>query len=187
MKQGRILLLSIVLVIALSIGATSSRSYPAGPPPGVTGGFGEPTCDQAGCHNSFALNAGRAAGLGDLILSGVPKQYQPGMTYPIKVTHTQTEGRKAWGFQLAARVKETGAQAGDLKPIDGDTQVLVEKGIQYIEHTLEGTNSNTFEFKWVAPSSSTGEVVINAAGNAANGDDTPGGDYIYSTSATISP
>jgi len=185
MYLSRILLLSVVVVSTSSFVATSIRAYPGGPPPGVTGGFGERTCNQSGCHNTFALNEGRTSGLGDLVISGVPEQYQPGMTYSVKVTITHTEGRDAWGFQLAARVKESGAQAGEFKPTDGTTQTLLEKGIQYIEHTLEGTNSNVFELNWAAPSSSTGEIVLHAAGNAADGSLSPDGDYIYSTSATI--
>ena len=185
MNPSRILLLSVAAVSALSFVATSIRAYPGGPPPGVTGGFGERTCNQSGCHNSYELNAGRTSGLGDLVISGVPDQYQPGMTYSVRVTITHTEGRDAWGFQLAARVKESGAQAGEFKPTDGTTQTLLEKGIQYIEHTLEGTNSNVFELNWAAPSSSTGEIVLHAAGNAADGSLSPDGDYIYSTSATI--
>ena len=185
MNPGRILLLSVAAVSALSFVANSIRAYPGGPPPGVTGGFGERTCNQSGCHNTFALNEGRTSGLGDLVISGVPEQYQPGMTYSVKVTITHTEGRDAWGFQLAARVKETGAQAGEFKPTDGNTQTLLEKGIQYMEHTLGGTNSNVFELNWAAPSSSTGEIVLHAAGNAADGSLSPDGDYIYSSSATI--
>ena len=114
-------------------------------------------------------------------------EYEPGKTYPIKLAVTHTQDRKAWGFQLAARVKATGMQAGELKSIDGGTQVLEAKGIQYIEHTLDGTLTNTFNFNWVAPSGSAGEIVVHAAGNAADGGLLPDDDYIYTTNVTISP
>ena len=173
----------IVLFVAGSVGA-----YPTGPPPGVTGGFGEATCSQRGCHDSYELNAGKAKNLGDIVISDFPKQYEPGKTYPIKmmITHT-SDDRMVWGFQLAARMKEAGTQAGELKPMDTNTQVVPEKGIQYIEHTMEGTFSNSFEFNWVAPGSSVGDVVLNAAGMAGNGDLSSTGDYIYATSVTIPP
>ena len=64
---------------------------------------------------------------------------------------------------------------------------MEEKGIQYIEHTRDGIDFNVFDFTWVAPSSSVGEVIMHAAGNAADGDLTPEGDYIYTTSATVPP
>lgn len=159
------------------------RAYPAGAPPAVTGGFGEETC--AKCHNTYELNAGRSSGLGDLAVSGLPEQYQPGKTYPVKVEVAHTQDRAAWGFQLAARLKESGAQAGELKPMDASTQILSEKGIQYVEHTADGIFSNVFEFNWVAPDSPVGDVIVNVVGNAANGDASPTGDYIYSTSVTI--
>lgn len=160
-------------------------AHTAGPPPASTGGFGEPTCIR--CHNSYDLNAGKASGLGDLIISGLPKQYEPGKTYAVKIEITHMQDRMYWGFQVAARVKDTGAQAGDLKKADGNTQILTEKSIQYIGHTLDGIFSNVFEFKWTAPASAVGDVIINAAGNAADGSGDPSGDYIYSASVMIPP
>ena len=160
-------------------------AYTAGPPPASTGGFGEPTCTR--CHNSYDLNAGKTAKLGDLIVSGFPKQYEPNKTYAIKVEITHIQDRMYWGFQVASRVKDTGAQAGDLKKKDANTQVLSEKGVQYIEHTSEGIFNNVFEFTWVAPASAVGDVIIDAAGNAANGSGDPSGDYIYSASVTVPP
>ena len=153
----------------------------------MTGGFKEGTCAQSGCHNSFDLNAGKASKLGDIVIEGLPKQYEPGKTYPVKLTVTHTQGRQAWGFELAARMKATGAQAGTLKPADNKTQIIDEKGVQYLEHTVDGVGASVFTFDWVAPSSPAGEIVVDAAGNAADGDGGPEGDYIYSTSVTVSP
>jgi hypothetical protein len=189
MKSSFLPVLSVFLTAyaIVVVDTTSTRAYPSGPDPGVTGGFGEMTCNQSGCHNTFELNAGKALGLGDLLVSGLPKQYEPGKTYPVKVEITHTKDRQDWGFQLAARVKATGMQAGQLEPIDGSTQVLDEKGIQYIEHTLAGTAANTFNFNWVAPTSPVGEVIMHAAGNAADGGLSPTDDYIYTTSVTVSP
>jgi hypothetical protein len=91
-----------------------------------------------------------------------------------------------WGFQLATRLKGAGTQAGDLKPADTGTQVVEEKGIKYLEHTLDGNATNTFEFNWVAPASAAGEVVVDAAGNAADGGNSPDGDYIYTATLAVS-
>jgi hypothetical protein len=175
----------LVLTGLFLLAAASLRAYPKGAPPGVTGGFGEGTCNE--CHDSYALNAGRAAGLGDLVITGFPTEYKPGETYPIKVEVTQQQDQGAWGFQLAARGKDTHTQAGMLKPVDSHTQILSLQNIDYITHTAEGTFSNVFEFTWAAPSTPVGEIVVNAAANAANGDASPVGDYIYSTSLSMSP
>jgi hypothetical protein len=162
-------------------------AFPGGPAPAFTGGFDELTCASSGCHESFDLNAGRELGLGDVVISGLPQQYEPGKAYPTTVTVTHIEGRQQWGFQLAARVKATGAQAGELQSVDDYTQVLVENAIQYVEHTEEGIYTNTFEFTWVAPDETVGEVIMHAAGNAADGSVSPDGDYIYGTSVTLAP
>ncbi len=173
----------VFFVVVLLAAVVSLRAYPKGAPPGVTGGFGEQTCNE--CHDSYALNAGRAAGLGDVVITGFPKEYKPGDTYPIKVEVTQQQDSGAWGFQLATRAKDTHVQAGTLKPLDSHTQILSMQNIDYITHTAEGTFSNVFEFTWVAPSTVVGEIMVNAAANAANGDASPVGDYIYSTSLSI--
>lgn len=176
-------LAAIVSFAAITLVSISTRAYPIGPPPGVTGGFGEDTCVK--CHNSFELNAGRAQHLGDVVVSGLPKQYRPGESYAVSVALTHSQDSGVWGFQFAARVREDGAQAGQLKPIDAHTQVASDKGVQYMEHTADGTFFNSFGFTWVAPANVSGDVIIHVAGNAANGDASPGGDYIYSTSITI--
>ena len=180
------LFLAVCLVFISVVASVSA--YPAGPPPGVTGGFGEKTCNQTGCHAGYELNAGKGLGLGDLEISGLPKEYQSGKPYDVKMTLTHASAdRGAFGFQLAARAKQSGGQAGEFKPKGTGTQVVPEKGIQYVEQTLEGALSNVFEFTWIAPAASVGEIVVNAAGNAANGDGSTTGDYIYSTSITVSP
>jgi hypothetical protein len=167
--------------------AASTQAYPSGPPPGVTGGFGELTCNQSGCHTSFELNAGRSERLGDLVISGLPERYEPGKSYAIKLAVSHTQDRRYWGFQLAARAKATGAQAGQLKPVDAGTQIVEQNGIEYIEHTLDGSPTNIFNFLWVAPGATAGDVVIHSTANAADGDVSPEGDYIYSTSVAVSP
>jgi Reeler domain len=186
MSSRFIVLVGLFLALVYSFATTTSISaYPTGPDPARTGGFGEATCNSLGCHRTYKLDEGKAAGLGDLVISGLPEKYEPGKTYPVKVTVTHLQDQGHWGFQLAARVKASGVQAGELKPTDERTQIVEDKGIQYIEHTMDGIFSNVFDFSWVAPASSVGDVIMHAAGNAADGDLTPEGDYIYTTSATI--
>ena len=182
MTSRRGFICSILLTVAA---VATLRAYPKGAPPGRTGGFGEGTCVE--CHVSYDLNAGRDRGLGDVVVTGFPKEYTPGETYPIKVEVTQMQDSGVWGFELATRAKDTRAQAGTLKPTDANTQLEADSNIQYITHTADGTFSNVFTFTWVAPASAVGEIVVNAAANAANGDASPVGDYIYSTSLSMTP
>lgn len=160
-------------------------AFSAGPLPQLTGGFGENTCVR--CHTSHDLNRGRITG-GVFHILGVPKTYNEGASYPITVVIGQP-GQSRWGFELSVRHIASGTQAGRLSPVDDMTQVKDAGGIQYIEHTSAGTRQHTmdgpveFRFTWVAPDPKGGPVLFNAAGNAANGNDDPSGDYIYTAGA----
>ncbi|OFV94779.1 MAG: hypothetical protein A3F68_12655 [Acidobacteria bacterium RIFCSPLOWO2_12_FULL_54_10] len=162
-------------------------AFSTGPIPAVTGGFGEPTCNQAGCHVGIALNGGP----GSVVISA-PDTYTSGATVPIAVTVSDPNQRR-WGFELSVRTQPNGQQAGTLVPGgDGFTQIVSEGGIQYIEHTFSGTRNGTtqgasFNFNWQAPPTSAGPVVFHVAANAANGDFNNTGDRIYSSSKTVQP
>ncbi len=183
MKFRVCLLYSVPSVILFSTAAL--MAYSSGPLPRLTAGFHEGTCLQ--CHSSFRLNQGRTVG-GIFEIRGVPAIYEAGRTYPITVVIAQP-GQSRWGFELSARYTESERQAGQLAPADRMTQTKEAGGIQYIEHTSAGTRMGTidgpveFHFNWTAPDSAGGPVVFNAAGNAANGSDTPAGDYIYTAGA----
>jgi hypothetical protein len=156
-------------------------AFSAGPLPQLTGGFGEKTCVL--CHNSYDLNVGRTIG-GVFYILGAPKKYTGGTSYPLTVVIGQP-GQSRWGFELSVRHRASGTQAGRLVPVDDMTQVKTEGGIEYIEHTSVGNREHSmdgpveFHFNWVAPDSNGGPVQFNAAGNAANGNGNPSGDYIY--------
>jgi len=155
--------------------------YGKGPLPRYTGGYNENTC--ARCHSDFGLNDGRQLG-GVFHLEGVPERYEAGRKYPVTIVMAHPS-QSRWGFQLSARFAVSGEQAGELKPLDTSTKTLEAEGIQYIEHTAEGTRNGKvdgpvkFYFEWIAPAHERQGVVFNAAGNAADGSEDPTGDYIY--------
>lgn len=160
-------------------------AFSSGPLPQLTGGFGEETCTR--CHSSHDLNKGRTIG-GVFHILGVPKTYNEGASYPITVVIGQP-GQSRWGFELSTRHMALGTQAGKLSPVDDMTQVKEADGILYIENTSGGSRRDTtdgpveFHFNWVAPDPKGGAVLFNAAGNAANSNDDPSGDYIYTAGA----
>jgi uncharacterized protein (TIGR03437 family) len=65
--------------------------------------------------------------------------------------------------------------------------------LEYIEHTLAGAKvtalgaGNTWTFNWTPPASASGNIILYAAGNAANGDNNFTGDHIYTTTLTLTP
>ncbi|MDP2361535.1 MAG: choice-of-anchor V domain-containing protein [bacterium] len=151
--------------------------YASGPPNGLTGAPGEGTCIQ--CHDSFGLNSGS----GLLTISG-PDEYEPGQTYPITVTLAHA-GQSRWGFQM------TPLDLGALLVTDFvNTQGSSTGGNSYVKHTTTGTQAGTADgpvswtCDWIAPATDVGPVTFYAAGNAANGNFSNSGDYIYTASFT---
>lgn len=160
-----------------------------GPPPAHTGGFGEPTCRQ--CHADAALNEPGGA----LTLGGVPRGYEPGRAYDLVVS-LRRAGMLRGGFQAAARFAEAaqaGRQAGTLAPVDQRAKIVRDTltGVGFAEHSFAGTtvagDSIRWVLRWTAPAESRGPIVFHVAANAANDDDSPLGDFIYTTSLTTIP
>lgn len=170
--------------------ATAARTYSDGPPPGHSGGFGQPTCHA--CHGDMPLNGGP----GTLRLAGLPKTYEPGARYTLTVSLNQPDVRRA-GFQLAARRRDRGSddapsQAGRLAAVD-DRATIVETAdpaVQYAQHTeagsrLEMPGHAQWTVEWWAPTEDAGDVIFHLVGNAANDDDSEFGDQIYADSVVI--
>lgn len=159
-----------------------------GPPPGHTGGFGEPTCWV--CHDGEPLNAPAGA----LTVDGLPETYEPGRAYLLTVVLRHPSLRRA-GFQLAARVaggEYRGLQAGTLRPAGPGITVVWEarRGVAYAQHAdpvVREAGEARWLVRWEAPASALGPVVVHLAANAANDDNSPIGDLIYTATAQSAP
>jgi hypothetical protein len=157
-------------------------AFSTGPDPGVNGIFG-PTCSQSGCHVGNPVNSG-----GSVMIDGLPSQWTPGQTYTLNITVSRASQR-AFGFQLSAVADSSTQQAGALA-VGAGMKIVSGGGIQFAEHSVprSGSGSATFAVNWTAPAdASTGTVRFNVAGNAANGNGFPDGDFIYTNSYKISP
>ena len=80
-----------------------------------------------------------------------------------------------------------------LAPLNGWTRVAVDtvSGVQYVQHAPEAVEADdpdfvSWSFEWRAPEDG-GAVSFHASANSANGDDSPLGDLVYTTSASLSP
>jgi hypothetical protein len=172
---------AVASVVTLLAGARPAPVYRDLPPPGYSGGFGEQSCDA--CHFFNELNDPAGA----LVLEGVPEQYIPGGVYAIQVVLTRP-GTRVGGFQLTSRFESDGTQAGSLGPADGDGErvdVTTSRGILYAHHLLPGSDvvaPDTLRWTvlWTAPEGG-GAVVFPTAANAADGDDSVSGDYVYTS------
>jgi hypothetical protein len=159
----------------------------AGGPPGEVNGVTGPTCYQANCHNTApSVNFG-----GVLIsIGGLPANWTPSTTYNLTVTISRAAAR--YGFQFSAVSNATNAQAGTLltavSPADPRVSIVPFNGRQYAQHNAFANTNGVFNFRWTAPADAGGGAVrFNVAGNAANGDFNNTGDFIYATSALVSP
>lgn len=165
----------------------ASHAYAEGAPPGFTGGFTEQSCDA--CHFHAAPNAGP----GRLTIDGVPERFVAGQAYRVTIALTQP-GMKLAGFQLAARFKDDGGQAGTLaKESDKDMSIGVEtqSGVQYAGQRRDGAtvtipNESRWTVMWTAPSA-TRTVLFHVAANGANGDERADGDYVYTVMRESQP
>jgi hypothetical protein len=156
--------------------------YSAGPPDGYTGAPGEGTCQA--CHE-------HGAGSGAFTIEGPPPVYQPGATYALTV-HISQPGQARWGFELTA-LDSGNKAAGEFLIVEPTmTQLSDNPGAapDYVKHTAMGTMPFAPEMawtvNWIAPDPAVGDVTFYAAGNAANNNNAPTGDYIYTTSLTVS-
>lgn len=175
--------------------------YLDGPPPGHTGGFGEPTCHR--CH----FDAPVGSGGGGLSLKGLPERYEPGRGYRLVVELTAPDLERG-GFELAIRcggAGRRGEQAGAVGPVDGRAEVVPGEGgefagdpaVQYARHTRAGAASDAggtlrWTLRWSAPgegepAAGCGPVLVHAAANAANGDDSEFGDHVHTAEARVQP
>src|SRR5262249_53296148 len=169
-------------------------AYVNGPDPAMNGIFGTAqTCAVSGCHTGNPVNA---AG-GSVTIVGLPSSagWTPGQTYPLNITIQRT-GQRFFGFQLSAVSDATNQQAGTLTPGNARVQIKcgagpaatstrqvscsTEGAIQYAEHSNAQVVTSTYLVNWTAPpTAEIGTVRFNLAGNAANGDLTNQGDFIY--------
>ena len=172
----------LVLLFVASTGSAFAFSF--GPPEGLTGAFDEANCTQ--CHAGNALNDSD----GSLMLT-IPETYEPNEVYTI-VVNLSRAGQSRWGFEMTA-LDGNGAGAGSFEVSDAaNTQLKEKDSKQYIMHTsagsAQGTNDkNQWTVEWTAPDTDVGPITFYAAGNAANGDFTASGDYIYTTSEESTP
>src|SRR5688572_22349655 len=198
MIKGRMAITKLVIVIVVAVGFTAltlvgdrQRAWASasGPSPSHTDAPGESNC--TACHTDNPVNTGT----GSLTISGIPHDYRPGQQIPITVK-TSLEDGVLYGFQLTA-IDSLGKTVGTftLPNVQPATMQLKDGNVGgqvrwYVEHTLNGLftpgvfGSNSWTFRWNAPSQRVGKVSFYAAGNGANSDGSTSGDYIYTDSVT---
>ena len=139
-------------LVATTVRLVASHAYAEGAPPGFSGGFKEESCHA--CHFHAEPNSGP----GRVTIEGVPAAFAPGERYTLTITLRHT-GMKLAGFQLAARFKDGGAQAGAIAPGSDDGErvgVETQGGVQYTGQKKAGASVGSADtaqwtVAWTAP------------------------------------
>jgi len=169
-------------------------AFSTGPPTKRTGAAIDGGLNCTACHISFPPANSDPRGSVTIAASS----YVPGVTQTIKVTVQHPEAVR-WGFQLTARpVADPTKQAGtftvnDVVRVRCDTTPATDApcngALEFPEHkSAPFTDAGvgfTFSVDWTPPATDVGDIVLFAAGNAANGNGNPLGDRIYTTSKVL--
>lgn len=190
----RISLLSISLLALLPLSAMATST---GPPIQRTGAPADGGTTCTACHRTFApVNSDPR---GSVAIAAKP--YVPGVMQTIQVTIKHPEALR-WGFQVTARPTTNPAKmAGSFTPnttirvrcqggVDGPCQGGVQEFASHRSAVVTGPNavgSYTYSIDWTPPASNVGDIIFYVAGNAGNNNAANSGDYIYNSSATITP
>lgn len=155
----------------------TSTFYPDHLAGAFTGGFNEPNCQS--CHFDYDLNKSE----GRLTISGIESVLVPSKDYNISITVTRPDLGKA-GFQMTSRYPD-GTQAGQFQLNDNVTLTPNTPGnVAYLQHAVGNVEPDnmvkTWSFTWTTPDTIKSEsIIFNFAANAANGDASEFGDWIY--------
>ncbi|PJA08605.1 MAG: hypothetical protein COX70_03235 [Flavobacteriales bacterium CG_4_10_14_0_2_um_filter_32_8] len=182
------LLPMIAILFGLSLVISS---YVSGPPAGNTNAPGENTCFASPACHGGTPNTG--TGFGEMtIMGGIPAGnfYFPDSSYdmmPYIVDTTKLKG----GFQAVSRLT-SGLNAGTITITEPtNTQLISGGGFDYAEQTATGavqpvmSNMHDWMFNWKAPSAGAGTVTFYVAFVAANGNNAPSGDNIYTDTLVL--
>jgi uncharacterized protein (TIGR03437 family) len=171
----------------------------AGGPPaaaGVPTDFNGRDC--SACHSNLGAANTDPRGSFQIIVDRL--FYTPGVKKRIRVKLEHPDAMR-WGFELTARrASDTSIGAGEFT---GGQFVIQKCGLtaadppcagepqpQFVSQNLEGTFRNTrngveWEFEWNPPANEVGDIVLYAAGNAADGNGNNQNDRIYTTNITL--
>lgn len=149
---------------------------------GYTGSPGEGTCGV--CHSGGSSSVAGAS------ITATPQftnnQYIPGQTYTVSVI-AMAVGFNAYGFGCEILNAANNNNIGTMQNPGAGVQLLnAPNGRTNATHTAPKTGMPVvFSFEWVAPSSGTANIY--ACVNAVNGNGGTSGDFVMTTSVSLTP
>jgi hypothetical protein len=185
-KNDNTMLKKIIVIVVFVYSAIILQSFKTfkvmkkdGAAPGYTGSPGDSLKDCTACHGGFAVK------IPGWITSDIPFQgYIPGVTYNITASNKEF-GATRYGFEVSPQ-DTLGNLLGTMIITDAVRTKLVgsDKYITYTAQGVEGIDSLSWSFKWVAPPKGTGNVVFYGGFNS-NFDGHKGGDKTTLSTLTV--
>ncbi|HIG73555.1 MAG TPA: hypothetical protein EYQ24_02955 [Bacteroidetes bacterium] len=168
---------AVLAALFVLVQPPTARSYHTGAPPAFDGFQDNCTA----CHIGADANSGDGG-----IEIVAPETYVPGepVEITVRVTNTTTPDPNGvgsrTGFEVGVR-DGAGTPVGSFDLGGATTMRLANNGsADWVTHTADGLGQSEWTFSWVPPASGAPPAVtIYAAGNAANGNQIPSGDLIY--------
>ncbi len=156
-------------------------SFSSNPPNGNTGAPGDGLC--TGCHSpNLSID-------GNVTITGLPAEVEPGQSYNLTITSTYTQGNAVrTGFQLVA-LDENNNNIGSFSNAGPNVDFESGGGRTYAEHRpaqfFGSGNSVDFTFTWTAPNQPTTEnITFYVASLLANGSGSSGDRTVTNTAQT---
>jgi hypothetical protein len=180
MKTLVFLLSAPVAVLLILFLPYQALTHSKGAPIGSTGGPNQTdSCSASGCHDTGTDNTG-----GGTITITTPASFSPGDTVSFTV-RVEQNGARRFGFQATVRRADNKRPVGAVQLANG-TQFSDAIG-DYITHDDAADKDDAAEwtFQWKAPDQDVGNIVVYAAGVAANGNGNRFGDNVYTSNATM--
>jgi hypothetical protein len=188
--QRKVLYIAVMTCALLILIFNIAKSSSGGAPSGVCGApddLASNACGTSGCHNFIPITG--SPSLKITMLDAVTNQevttWHVTRKYVVRVELTRAS-LNACGFESTVETKSgihVGTYAAKLRCRYSPFSTT------YMTHNSPYVSSKGYgkwEYYWTSPSStSLGDVIIYAAGNAANGDGTNYGDSIFTTNKTF--
>jgi len=161
-------------------------------PPGYTGAPVDGGRDCTACHRGQANSDAR----GSLTIQATA--FKPGLKQILRVTLSHPEARR-WGFQLTARIVSDESKPAGTFSASPDVSIVCgpdgrpapcESAVEFVNQSATATFDNragpvTWEIEWTPPSGDVGDVILYAAGLAANNDRSVAGDWTYTAKLRV--
>ena len=153
--------IAIITLQSFMLGDNGLGKRRDGTEPGHTGSPGDSLKNCTICHGGTTTN------VNGWIVSDIPSAgYEPGKKYAIKATNTYL-GHTRFGFQVSPQDIK-GNLLGTLIATDTVATQLVGNGkyITYRTGGVDGQDSRSWDFEWIAPADTINEVVFYGAFNS---------------------